>query len=60
MEAAEAALEGEFGGSEAIFDGVQARAAAGAARADEPGPLGGGGEEAGEGGGEGGNACGVH
>ncbi len=60
MEAAEAALEGEFGGGEAILDGVQARAAARTARSDEPGPLGGGGDEAGEGGGEGGDACGVH
>ena len=60
VKTAEAALEGEFRGAKAIFDGVKAGAAAGTARADEPGPLGSCGEEAGEGGGEGGDACGVH
>ena len=50
-EAAEALVERVLGLREPGLDGGQASAPAVAARADEPGPLGEGGEEAGEGGG---------
>ena len=55
VEAAEAMVEGVLGLTEAGLNGVQPGALSVAARAHEPGPLGEGSEQAGEGGGDGGD-----